>query len=92
MEAHNAKVESITTHHTNAPAPVREGMTLREALEAIRAHRDTFGGLGGLSAELSDGSQLVVECRRRRMGSQRIERRRFDAFANCEKLLRVYPW
>jgi hypothetical protein len=92
MTSNMKLVQSVSTHHTTGPAPVREGMTLREALFSIRANRETFGTLGGLRAELSDGSQLVVDHWRPRMGSQRIERRCYDSFASADKLLRVYPW
>jgi hypothetical protein len=92
MTSNKTLVQSVSTHHTNDYLPVREGMTLQEALKVIRANRETFGNIGGMTAELSDGTQLYVECRCRRMGSHRIERRYYDAYASTDKLLRVYPW
>jgi hypothetical protein len=93
MKAINTNlVQVVSNHHMDGQAPVREGMTLRAALAAIRANREKFGTIGGMTAELSDGSQIVVECSCRRMGSQRIERRFYDSYASTDKLLRVYPW
>jgi hypothetical protein len=92
MTSNNTLVQSVSTHHTNGHVPVRAGMTLREALISIRAHREKFGSIGGMMAELSDGSHLSVECRCQSMGSQRIERRFYDSYASTDKLLRVYPW
>jgi hypothetical protein len=93
MKAINTNlVQIVSNHHMNGPAPVIEGMTLREALKAIRDNREKFGTIGGMAAELSDGSQIVVECSCRRMCSQRIERRFYDAYSSTDKLMRVYPW
>jgi hypothetical protein len=77
---------------------VREGMDLKEALASISANRDSFGNLGGMTAELSDGSHLEVENQKCAdghsylMSSQRIERRNHDTYTSTDKLVRVYPW
>ncbi len=91
-------VTNVSHHHTEGTRPVREGMTLQEALKDIRANRDSFGNLGGMTAELSDGSHLVVQCqpcdggRCKLMSSQRIERRNYDTYTSTDQLIRVYPW
>jgi hypothetical protein len=91
-------VTDVFHHHTEGTRPVREGMSLQEALKDIRANRDSFGSIGGMTAELSDGSHLAVECqsceggRCQLMSSQRIERRTHDTYTSTDKLVRVYPW
>lgn len=88
-------------HHLpdHAQRIIGEGMTLRDALAALRkAGRFNFGDIGGLSCELSDGSTLSVECqpcdggRCELMSSQRIERRNHDTYTSTDKLIRVYAW
>jgi hypothetical protein len=91
-------VTDVSHHHTEGLHPVREGMTLQEALKDIRANRGSFGSIGGMTAELSDGSHLAVECQKceggrcQLMSSQRIERRNHDTYTSTDKLVRVYPW
>ena len=58
-------IVTVTHHHMpdGADYPVREGMTLRQALAAIRdAGRDNYGDIGGMSAIMSDATDLSVEC------------------------------
>lgn len=68
------------------------GLTLRQALAAIRAAgRKNFGNIGGMTAELSDGSSIEVSLRPAGdrtyvMSSQRIVRRRAD------EIVREYKW
>jgi hypothetical protein len=91
-------VTDVSYHHTEGLRPVSEGMTMREALNDIRANRDSFGDIGGMTAELSDGSHIVVQCQPCEdghallMDSQRIERRNHDTYTSTDKLIRVYPW
>ena len=90
-------VTDVSHHHMEGSRPVREGMTMREALEDIRANIDSFGDIGGMTAELSDGSHIVVQCLMscdggQLMSSQRIERRNYDTYTSTNKLIRVYPW
>lgn len=56
---------TIAVSHHHMPDlwdyPVEEGMTLRQALAALRdAGRDRFGDIGGMSAMLSDYTTLDV--------------------------------
>lgn len=58
-----ATIETVLYHHMPdwADYPVEEGMTLRQALAALRdAGRDMFGDLGGMTAMLSDYTTLEV--------------------------------
>ena len=86
-----------TYHHLpdHAERIVREGMSLRDALAALRkAGRKNFGNIGGMSCDLSDGSRIAVDLQSstdgtsRLMSSQRIERRCYDT----DELIRVYSW
>jgi hypothetical protein len=91
-------VTEVSHHHMEGTQPVREGMSLQEALKDIRANRDSFRDIGGMTAELSDGSHLSVECQKceggrcQLMSSQRSERRNHDTYTSTDKLVRVYPW
>ena len=90
-------VTDVSHHHTEGSRPVCEGMTMREALEDIRANIDSFGDIGGMTAEWSDGSNIVVQCQPscdggQLMNSQRIERRNYDTYTSTDRLIRVYPW
>ena len=61
----NATITNVTHHHMpdGADYPVRDGMTLRQALAAIRdAGRVNYGDIGGMHAVMSDGTDLSVEC------------------------------
>ena len=58
-----ATIVTVSHHHMPewADYPVEEGMTLRQALAALRsAGRDNFGDLGGMTAMLSDYTTLEV--------------------------------
>jgi hypothetical protein len=77
--------------------PVENGMTLRQALKALRdAGQSNFGNIGGATYELSDGTRLCVELKStddgnsRLMSSQEIVRYEFDG--NRDRVLRKYDW
>lgn len=58
-----ATIATVSHHHMpdGADYPVEEGMTLRQALAALRdAGRDNFGDIGGMTAMLSDCTHLEV--------------------------------
>jgi hypothetical protein len=58
----SARADHFTTSADGADYPLSEGMTLREALSALRkAGRDAFGNIGGALACMSDGTTLEVE-------------------------------
>ena len=87
-------------HHLSdgGECPVVEGQTVRQAMRALRGvGRGNFGDIGGLRADVSDGSELVVALRdsgdgnSRLMSSQRIIRRRYDAWSGRD-VDRVFSW
>ncbi len=57
-----ATIATVSHHHMpDGDYPVEEGMTLQQALAALRsAGRDRFGDLGGMTAMLSDYTTLDV--------------------------------
>ena len=58
-----ATISTVGYHHMPdlADYPVEEGMTLRQALAALRdAGRARFGDIGGMTAMLSDCTTLEV--------------------------------
>ena len=58
-----ATIVTVSYHHMpdGADYPVEEGMTLRQALAALRdAGQANFGNLGGMTAMLSDCTNLEV--------------------------------
>ena len=58
-----ATIATVSHHHMPdwADYPVEEGMTLRQALAALRsAGRDMFGDIGSMTAMLSDYTTLEV--------------------------------
>ena len=58
-----ATIATVSYHHMpdGADYPVEEGMTLRQALAALRdAGQANFGNLGGMTAMLSDCTKLEV--------------------------------
>ena len=69
-----ATIVTVSHHHMpdGADYPVEEGMTLRQALTALRsAGRDNFGDLGGMTAMLSDYTTLEV-CNQPAIGGGRL--------------------
>ena len=77
-----ATIVTASHHHMpdGADYPVEEGMTVRQAIRALReAGQDNFGNIGGMSAMLSDYTALSVEDQPasdggKLMGTQRIRR------------------
>ena len=58
-----ATITTVLHHHMpdGADYPVEEGMTIRQAIKALRdAGQDNFGDIGGMSAMLSDYTSLSV--------------------------------
>lgn len=58
-----ATIVTVSHHHMpdGADYPVEEGITLQQALAALRsAGRDNFGDIGGMTAMLSDYTTLEV--------------------------------
>jgi hypothetical protein len=88
-------VEGVYMHHmpdTSSHDLIRRGMDLRQALYILRhAGRRYFGDLGGMTADLSDGTQLIVGLTPASdngyiMSSQRISR------GDGYRTVRFYPW
>jgi hypothetical protein len=74
MKRTAATIVTVSHHHMpdGADYPVEEGMTLRQALAALRsAGRDNFGNLGGMTAMLSDCTSLEV-CNQPAIGGGRL--------------------
>ena len=82
-------------HHTEDYPEDLTGMTLRQALRALRAVN--WGNIGGTHAiELSDGTTIRVELQAasdggQLMSSQRIVRHYYDYDRGDEFVLRAYP-
>ena len=99
MKATSAKVIRTNWHHLppeSGKPPVKEGMTTRQAIEAIRAWgRWRFGNMGGMLAEMDDGTRIEVECWYGKQGtglmsSQEIKRTAHED--GREVVIRKYKW
>ena len=95
-----ATIVTVSHHHMpdGADYPVEEGMTLRQALAALRdAGQANFGGIGGMTAMLSDRTLLEVSNRPaigggELMGTQVIRLVAPAVGAASHGVIRFYPW
>ena len=88
-------ITQYTTDHMTGKLPDLFDLTLRQALAVIRSERDAFGDIGGLHADLSDGTIISVELRPASdggylMNSQRIVRGEY--LYGAMRINAHYPW
>lgn len=87
-----AKIIGHTDYHHMDQGPDLHGMTIRQALKALRTV--DFGNLGGMfSVELSDGTMLEVENTPAHGGGELMSSQRARRYVyenNGEKVIRYY--
>jgi len=98
MKIYIEDMDAVNSHHLPEGCydPIRPGMTLRQALKALReVGPENFGSIGGAIYQLSDNSILRVENPSTGgdgaylMGAQEIVRYRLDG---AEKIVKKYEW
>lgn len=88
-----AKIVDTHWDHVGDPIPELDGLSIRQALKALRQFRAGFGNIGGVSCRLSDGTYLTVGLRRAYGGGQLMCSQRINRLDKAhDRIIRTYPW